>query len=83
MPDTQDWVYVKPVPGRASVNLGDAMVRFSAGLVGSNLHRVVSPPGRRAGLMRYSLVHMCRPEHDVVLKRLKGGDVDAINGVGR
>ena len=78
LPGTQDWVYVKPVPGCAIINLGDAMVKFSAGLLRSNLHRVVSPPGRQSELVRYSLVYFCRPEHDVVLKRLKGGDVDAV-----
>jgi isopenicillin N synthase-like dioxygenase len=82
LPGTQDWVYVKPVPGCAIINLGDAMVKFSAGLLRSNLHRVVSPPGRQAELVRYSLVYFCRPEHDVVLKRLKGGDVDAVDGQG-
>jgi isopenicillin N synthase-like dioxygenase len=56
LPGTQDWVYVKPVPGCAIINLGDAMVKFSAGLLRSNLHRVVSPPGRQAELVRYSLV---------------------------
>ena len=79
LPGTQDWVYVKPIPGCAIINLGDAMVKFSAGLLRSNLHRVVSPPGRQSELVRYSLVYFCRPEHEVVLKRLKGGDVDAVS----
>lgn len=82
LPDSQDWVYVEPVPGCAIINLGDAMVRFSAGLLRSNLHRAVSPPDRQAELMRYSLVYFCRPEHNVVLKRLEGGDVDTIDRQG-
>ena len=80
LPGTQEWVYVKPRPGHAIVNLGDAMVKFSAGLLRSNLHRVVSPPGAQAELVRHSLVYFCRPEHDVTLRRLKGGDIDLVEG---
>ena len=35
--------------GHAIVNLGDAMVNFTNGLLRSNIHRVVSPPGEQAG----------------------------------
>jgi isopenicillin N synthase-like dioxygenase len=78
LPKTEDWVYVRPVPGCAIVNLGDAMVKFSGGILRSNLHRVVSPPGDQANKIRRSLVYFLRPEHDVVLKRLKGGLVDEL-----
>jgi len=57
------------------VNLGDAMVRFTNGLLRSNIHRVVSPPGEKAKETRYSLVYFARPEDEVVLKRLDGSDV--------
>ncbi|KAL9034329.1 MAG: hypothetical protein Q9214_007093 [Letrouitia sp. 1 TL-2023] len=77
LPDSHNWVYVRPVAGSAIVNLGDAMVKFSAGILRSNLHRVVSPPGEQAGMMRHSLVYFCRPEHEAILKRVKGGLVDA------
>ena len=34
------WAYVLPLPGHAIVNLGDALVKFSAGVLTSNIHRV-------------------------------------------
>lgn len=69
------WTYVKPLPGHCIVNLGDAMVKFTNGLLRSNIHRVVSPPGEQAKETRYSLVYFSRPEDEVLLKRLKGSDV--------
>lgn len=76
LPESGDWVYVRPIPGCAIVNLGDAMVKFTGGVLRSNLHRVVSPPGLQASETRYSLVYFSRPEHDVILRRLKGGLID-------
>ncbi|KAL2862348.1 putative oxidoreductase, 2OG-Fe(II) oxygenase family [Aspergillus lucknowensis] len=67
-----NWVYVRPLPGHAIVNLGDAMVKFTNGLLRSNIHRVVSPPGEQADSTRYSLVYFSRPEDDVPLRRLEG-----------
>jgi isopenicillin N synthase-like dioxygenase len=74
LPPGQDaeWRYVHPLPGHAIVNLGDAMVKFTNGLLRSNIHRVVSPPGLQADIPRYSLVYFARPEDDVTLKRLTG-----------
>ncbi|KAL4904965.1 hypothetical protein BDW74DRAFT_185433 [Aspergillus multicolor] len=66
------WQYVKPLPGHAIVNLGDAMVKFTNGLLRSNIHRVVSPPGEQADKTRYSLVYFSRPEDDILLRRLEG-----------
>ena len=62
------------------MNLGDATVKFTNGLLRSNIHRVVSPPGAQADCTRYSLVYFSRPEDDVILKRLDGSDV--IPGLG-
>jgi isopenicillin N synthase-like dioxygenase len=76
LPDSSKWVYVRPMPGCAIVNLGDAMVKFTGGILRSNLHRVVTPPGEQARETRYSLVYFSRPEHEVVLRRFKGGLVD-------
>lgn len=64
------WTYVKPLPGHAIVNLGDAMVKFTAALLRSNVHRVVSPPAPQDRATRYSLVYFSRPEDDVLLKPL-------------
>jgi isopenicillin N synthase-like dioxygenase len=78
LPGTSDWVYVRPLPGCAIINLGDAMVKFSAGILRSNLHRVVAPPGRQADTVRYSLVYFSRPEHEVKMQRVRGGLVDEV-----
>lgn len=49
------------------------MTKFTGGLLRSNIHRVVSPPGEQAEETRYSVVYFSRPEDEVVLKRLEGG----------
>ena len=69
-----EWVYIRPLPGHCIINLGDALVKFTNGLLRSNIHRVVSPPGEQARETRYSVVYFCRPEDEVVLKRLDDGD---------
>ena len=69
------WTYVRPLPGHCIVNLGDAFVKFSNGILRSNIHRVVAPPGEQGSLTRYSLVYFCRPEDDILLRTLvQGGD---------
>jgi len=75
-PETDEWVYVPPVPGSAVVNLGDALVKFSAGVLRSNVHRVAPAPAPQDKEDRFSLVFFSRPEDSVVLKRLKGGVID-------
>lgn len=67
----EQWTYVRPLPGHAIINLGDALVKFSGGLLRSNIHRVISPPGRQAECTRYSLVYFSRPEDDVLLQALE------------
>ncbi|EJT97461.1 1-aminocyclopropane-1-carboxylate oxidase [Dacryopinax primogenitus] len=76
LPGSKEWVYVRPIPGCAIINLGDAMVKFSGGLLRSNMHRVLNPPGKQANETRYSLVYFSRPEDDVVMRRLEGGLVE-------
>lgn len=51
------------------------MVKFTNGLLRSNIHRVVSPPGEQAKETRYSLVYFSRPEDEVILRRLEGSDI--------
>lgn len=80
LPNTPDWVYVRPMRNCAIINLGDAMVKFSAGILRSNLHRVVAPPGLQESLVRYSLVYFSRPEYEVRMERVKGGLVDDVAG---
>ncbi|KAJ7226200.1 hypothetical protein C8J57DRAFT_1389997 [Mycena rebaudengoi] len=38
IPGTEEWQYVKPLPGHAICNLGNAMVIFSGGILRSNRH---------------------------------------------
>lgn len=70
-----EWCYVKPLPGHCIVNLGDAMVKFTNGLLRSNLHRVVAPPGEQEQCTRYALVYFARPGDEVPLRRVEGGSV--------
>jgi isopenicillin N synthase-like dioxygenase len=69
------WSYVRPMPSHAIVNLGDAMVTFTNGLLRSNPHRVVAPYGKEVEQTRYSLVYFMRPENTATMKRLEGSDM--------
>lgn len=68
-PDTLgEWEYVKPMAGHAIINLGDAMVTFTNGLLKSAKHRVVPAPGEQANVDRYSIVYFVRPHNDVIME---------------
>ena len=69
-PGTPDWQYVRPIPGHAICNVGDALTLFSGGILRSNLHRVVPPPGAQAAYPRWSLVFFTRPGNSVHLRAL-------------
>jgi isopenicillin N synthase-like dioxygenase len=71
--DESSWKYVQPVPGCAIVNIGDAMVEWSAGILRSNMHRVTFAPGEQGKVSRYSLAYLVRPDGDMSMKRLSGG----------
>ncbi|KAI0436978.1 hypothetical protein F4803DRAFT_571703 [Xylaria telfairii] len=64
------WRWVKPEPGMAVINLGDAFVKWSNGELKSTIHRVSNPPGEQANHVRYSLAYFTRPDNDVLLKPL-------------
>jgi len=70
VPGTSDWQYIKPIPGHAICNLGDAMALFSGGILRSNMHRVMHPPGEQAAFERWSTVFFTRPGDSVHLKAL-------------
>jgi len=70
VPGSETWQYVKPLPGHAICNLGDAMVLLSGGILRSNIHRVVNPPGAQGSLPRFSLVYFTRPNSSVLLRAL-------------
>jgi len=69
-PGTETWQYVKPIPGHAICNLGDAMAILSGGVLKSNLHRVVPPPREQGSYTRWSLVYFTRPGDSVILEPL-------------
>ncbi|OCH93542.1 Clavaminate synthase-like protein [Obba rivulosa] len=70
VPGTETWQYVKPIPGHAICNLGDAMTLFSGGILRSNLHRVIPPPKDQGKYERWSLVFFTRPGNPVELRPL-------------
>ncbi|KAF7313008.1 Clavaminate synthase-like protein [Mycena kentingensis (nom. inval.)] len=70
-PGSTEWQYVKPLPGHAICNNGDALTIFSGGILRSNMHRVVTPPGLQNTRYRYSLVFFTRPGNSVILRALK------------
>jgi len=70
VPGSEEWQYIRPIPGHAICNLGDAMKIFSGGILRSNLHRVVPPPGQQAMFDRWSVVFFSRPANSAVLRPL-------------
>ena len=82
-PDTSaggQWLWVHPKLGHAIVNLGDAVVKFTNGVLCSGRHRVVPAPGEQGAFPRYSIVYFVRPEDDVILKQLKAGGIPDAKG---
>lgn len=66
------WLWVQPPPpNHAIVNLGDAAVKWTGGVLCSGRHRVVPAPGEQGKFDRYSVVYFVRPEDEAVLKRLE------------
>ncbi|KAK7051466.1 hypothetical protein VNI00_004440 [Paramarasmius palmivorus] len=69
-PGVDEWQYVKPIPGHAICNVGDTLAVLSGGILHSNIHRVVPPPGAQSKFERWSLVYFTRPGASVVLRPL-------------
>lgn len=72
----QNWRWVRPEPGCAIVNLGDALVQWSGGILHSNKHRIVNPPAAQAKSERYSFAYVLKPNNEAPMRRLVGVDVD-------
>lgn len=70
-----DWLHCRPLPGHLVCNLGDALVKLTRGVLRSNIHRVISPPGAQADCVRHSLVYFARPNDEVLLKSLEGSEI--------
>ncbi|TFK83383.1 Clavaminate synthase-like protein [Polyporus arcularius HHB13444] len=69
-PGANQWYYVKPIPGLAICNVGDALNIFSGGILRSNIHRVVPPPGEQAALERWSVGFFTRPSDNAMLRAI-------------
>lgn len=69
-PGHDEWSYIRPIPGHAVCNIGDALSLFSGGILQSNIHRVVTPPGVQAEYERWSLVFFTRPGNPKILRAL-------------
>lgn len=54
-PQTREWLYVKPKPECAVINLGDAFVKMVDQKLYSAVHRVVGPPGEQSRCERHSV----------------------------
>ncbi|RPD55166.1 Clavaminate synthase-like protein [Lentinus tigrinus ALCF2SS1-7] len=67
-PGSDRFYYVKPLPGHAICNIGDALNIFSGGILRSSIHRVVPPPKNQAEYERWSLVYFTRPNDSVILR---------------
>jgi isopenicillin N synthase-like dioxygenase len=72
--DDSNWRYVRPEPGCAIVNAGDALCQWSGGVLQSGIHRVVSPPGQQAICERYSFAYVVKPSNKASMKCLVGGE---------
>ncbi|KAF7959254.1 hypothetical protein EAE96_002768 [Botrytis aclada] len=56
----ENWQYIRPVPGCVLINIGDTMDEWTGGILRSSLHRVVTAPGKQAGVTRQSLAYLVR-----------------------
>lgn len=70
-PGSEDWYYVLPIPGHAICNVADTLSLFSGGILRSNMHRVVPPPGAQSAHPRWSVGYFMRPANDVKLHALE------------
>lgn len=78
--DESAWLWVRPRPGCLVVNLGDAMVQWTGGLLRSNVHRIKYAPGAQRFHDRLSLALLVRPERNASMKRLIGGEEEKDEG---
>lgn len=73
--DEAAWQYIRPAPNCAVINIGDALVEWSGGILRSNMHRVTYAPGAQAGHPRYSIAYLVRGNKSVSMKRLQSARI--------
>lgn len=77
--DRSRWLWVRPPPpNHAIVNLADAAVKWTGGVLCSGRHRVVPAPGEQGKFDRYSIVYFVRPENQAMLKRLEAPGIPKV-----
>ena len=69
--DETAWRYIRPAPNCAIINIGDALVEWSGGILRSNMHRVTYAPGPQGDYTRYSVAYLVRGNKTVTMKRLR------------
>jgi len=70
VPGAETWQFIKPLPGHAICNVGDALAILSGGILRSNMHRVIPPPPPQSTHVRTSLVFFTRPNNTAPLRAL-------------
>ncbi|KAI0001539.1 hypothetical protein F4779DRAFT_622386 [Xylariaceae sp. FL0662B] len=71
------WLWVKPRPGCLIVNMDDAMVQWTGGLLRSNVYRISYVFGLQRFVERYSLALLARPKRNAIVRRIGGGRKNA------
>ncbi|PNS15637.1 hypothetical protein CAC42_4089 [Sphaceloma murrayae] len=59
-----DWAYVRPVPGCACINAGEALQLLTGKMVKAGLHRVVAAPGDQEKCDKLSVFIGIRPKNE-------------------
>ena len=65
-----NWIPVTSIPGAIIVNIGDMMKRLTNDVLPSTPHRVINPPGLKAGQPRYSIPFFLHPNPDFLIETL-------------
>jgi isopenicillin N synthase-like dioxygenase len=76
--DENSWQWVRPQPDCLIVNMGDAMVEWTGGVLRSNMHRVNYAPGDQRYIDRYAIAMLVRPYKEAPMSRLKGGRIPTL-----
>jgi isopenicillin N synthase-like dioxygenase len=74
----ENWLYIKPEPGHALVNIGDTLLEWTGGVLRSSLHRVLTAPGEQALIGRQSVAYLVRAYNSASMQRLKGGIIPPV-----
>ncbi|MCJ1405511.1 hypothetical protein MMC11_008739 [Xylographa trunciseda] len=74
--------FVQPQSACVIISLGDAMVKWTNGLLKSPYHRLTYALGEQANKAWYSVAYLVRPENETPMKRLHGSDIISSSGKG-